>query len=214
MCCYRNWIKEGGDTMAIQLCPDSYSSMSIPRAGRTGGGIALVHKSNITLENKTTYNYQTMECTDFLLNFENVLVILCVIYRPPNTSTIAFCKDLTDHQERNVTSPGKMIISADITIPTNQERHSDTVLFDETLDSLNLRNQVDFAAHHLNNSLYDVTTIQDEPIVDTVVQGDLFSDQYWVYFNITNSTSTHQVKEIAYRKTKLISPDTFAYDIS
>ena len=33
------WIKEGGDTMAIQLCPDGYSSMSIPRAGRTGGAL-------------------------------------------------------------------------------------------------------------------------------------------------------------------------------
>ena len=73
------WIKEGDDTTVIQLHPVSYSSMSIPRAGRTGGGIALVHKSDITLKSKTNYNYQTMECTDFLLNFENVLVNLCVI---------------------------------------------------------------------------------------------------------------------------------------
>ena len=188
--------------------------MSIPRAGRTGRGIALVHKSDITLKSKTTYNYQSMECTDFLLNFENVLVNLCVIYGPPNTSIIAFCKDLTDHQERNVTSPGKMIIVGDINIPTNQERHQDTVLFKETLDGLNLRNQVDFATHCLDNSLDAVITIQDDPIVNTVVLGDLFSDHYWVYFNITNSASIHQVKENAYRKTKLISSDTFAYDIS
>ena len=72
------------------------------------------------------YNYQTMECTDFLLNYENVFVNLYVIYMPLNTSIVAFCKDLTDHQERNVTSPGKMIIVGDINIPTNQERHPDT----------------------------------------------------------------------------------------
>ena len=53
------WIKEGDDMMAIQLCPDGYSSMSIPTAGRIGGGIALVHKLDITLKSKTTYNYQT-----------------------------------------------------------------------------------------------------------------------------------------------------------
>ena len=70
------WIKEGDNTMTIQLCPDSYSSVSIPRAGRIGGGIAIVHKSDITLRSKTIYNYQTMECTDFLLDFENVLVNL------------------------------------------------------------------------------------------------------------------------------------------
>ena len=107
-----------------------------------------------------------------------------------------------------------MIIVGDINIPTNQERHPDAVLFKETLDGFNLRNRVHFATHHLDNSLDAVITIQDDPIVNTVVQGDLFSIHYWVYFNITNNTSIHQVKEIAYRKTKLLSPDTFAYDIS
>ena len=51
-------------------------------------------------------------------------------------------------------------------------------------------------------------------MVNTVAQDDLFSDHYWVFFNITSSISTYQVKEVAYRKTKLISPDTFACDIS
>ena len=70
-------IKEGDDTMAIQLCPDGYTSMSIPRAGRTGGDIVIVHRLDITLKSKTIYNYQTMKCTDFLLNFETVLVNVC-----------------------------------------------------------------------------------------------------------------------------------------
>ena len=82
------------------------------------------------------------------------------------------------------------------------------------LDSLNLRNQVDFATHHLENSLDAVITTQEDPMVDTVAQDNLFFDHYWVFFNITSSISTYQVKEVAYRKTKLISPDTFAYDIS
>ena len=65
--------------MAVQVYPDGYSFMSIPRAGRIGGGIVLMHKSDITPKSKTSYNYQTMECADFLLNFGNVSVKLCVI---------------------------------------------------------------------------------------------------------------------------------------
>ena len=61
------WMKEGDDTTAMQLCPDGYSSVSILRAGRIGGGIAIVHNSDITLRSKTIYNYQTMECEDFCL---------------------------------------------------------------------------------------------------------------------------------------------------
>ena len=47
------WIKEGDDTTAIQLCPDGYSSVSIPREGRIRAGFAIVHKSAITLRSKS-----------------------------------------------------------------------------------------------------------------------------------------------------------------
>ena len=47
-----------------------------------------------------------------------------------------------------------------------------------------------------------------------MVHGELFSDHYWVFFNISSSINIYQVKEVAYRKTKLISPDTFACDIN
>ena len=65
----------------------------------------------------------------------------------------------------------------------------------------------------LVNSLNAVITSQDDPMVNTVVQGELFSDHHWVFFNITSSIIMYRVEEIAYRKTKLISPDAFA-DIS
>ena len=51
-------------------------------------------------------------------------------------------------------------------------------------------------------------------MVNAVAQGNLFSDHYWVFFNITSSISTYQVKGVAYRKTNQISPDIFAGDIS
>ena len=152
------WIGEGDDTTAIQLCLVGYSSVSIPREGRISAGIAIVHRSDITLRSKSVYNYQTMECADFLLDFQNMLVNLCVIYRPPDTSIVAFCDDLMDYQERNVTSPGKMIIAGDIKIHTNKEQHPDTALFQETLDGLDLRDHVDFATHCFGNSLDAVIT--------------------------------------------------------
>ena len=112
-----------------------------------------------------------MECADFLLDFQNMLVNLCVIYRPPDTSIASFCADLMDYQEKNVTSLGKMIIVVDVNIHTNKEQHPDTALFHETLDGLGLRDHVDFVTHHLGNNLNAVITSQDDPMVNTVVQG-------------------------------------------
>ena len=107
-----------------------------------------MHRLDITLRSKSVYNYETMECADFLLDFQNMLVNLCVIYRPPDTSIAAFCDDLMDYQERKVTSPGKMIIVGDVNIHINKEQHPDTTLFQETLDGDDSRDHIDFATHH------------------------------------------------------------------
>ena len=208
------WIREGDVTTAVQLCPEGYSAVSIPREGKTGGGIGVVYRSDIILKSKSVYNYQSTECADFLLSFQNMSINLCVIYRPPHTSIAAFCNDLTDYCERNITSPGKMVIVGDVNIHTNKELHPDAVLFHETLVGLGLRNHVDFATHHLRNSLDAVMSFQDDSIVNTVAQGKLFSDHHWVLFNISSSSSMHRVDEIAYRKIKFISADAFAGDIS
>ena len=201
-------------TTAVQLCPEGCSAVSVPREGRIGGGITVVYRSDITLKSKSVYNYQSMECADFLLASQNMLVNLCVIYRPPDTCIAAFWDDLTDYCERNITSPGRMVIVRDVNIHTDKEPHPDAVLLCETLGGLGLKNHVDFVTHHLGNSLDAVMSFQDDSIVNTVVQGELFSDHHWVFFNISRSSSMHQVDEIAYRKIKLISTDAFAGDIS
>ena len=51
------WIREGDVTTAIQLCPEGYFAVSIPREGRIGGGIAIVYRLDITLRSKSVYNY-------------------------------------------------------------------------------------------------------------------------------------------------------------
>ena len=74
-----------------------------------------------------------------------------------------------------------MVIVGDVNIHTNKELHPDAVLFHKTLAGLGLKNHVDFETHHLRNSLDAVMSFQDDSIVNTVAQGELFSDHYWVF---------------------------------
>ena len=101
----------------------------------------------------------------------------------------------------------------DVNIHSNKELHPDAVLFHETLGGLSLKDHIDFVTHHLGSRLDAVITFQEDLIVNTVIQGELFSDHHWVFFNISSSTIMYRVEEIAYRKTKLISTDAFADDI-
>ena len=112
-----------------------------------------MYRLDITLKSKSVYNYQTMECADFLLAFQNMSVNLCIIYRPPDTCIVAFCDDLTEYCERNIPSPGRTIIVSDVNIHTNKELHPDAVLFCETLGGLGLKDHINFVAHCLGNSL-------------------------------------------------------------
>ena len=48
------WIREGDVTTAAQLCPEGYSAVSIPREGRSGGGIGVVYRSDITFKKQVS----------------------------------------------------------------------------------------------------------------------------------------------------------------
>ena len=56
------WLKEGDEITPNQLCLNGYSIASVPRVIRTGGGMALIHKLDITLKTKSVYSYTSMEC--------------------------------------------------------------------------------------------------------------------------------------------------------
>ena len=87
-----------------------------------------------------------MECTNFVLSLLNITLNVCVSYRPPTTSVLAFCDEITDYIERNINSNGKILLVWDANIPYNQQDHLDTVLFKDVPDGLNLHN------HWLGNS--------------------------------------------------------------
>ena len=48
------WIREGDVTTAVQLCPEGYLAVTIPREGRIGGCIAIVYRSDITFKEQVS----------------------------------------------------------------------------------------------------------------------------------------------------------------
>ena len=46
------WIKEYDDITPLQLCPNGYKCILIPRKVRSGGGLALIYQDNINLKKR------------------------------------------------------------------------------------------------------------------------------------------------------------------
>ena len=82
------WIKLDDMLTAHQICPIGYKTISIPRTGRTGGGIALVHRTDndIKLDKNNTKSY--MEGATFIYHCSSYTHHLTVVFRPPDTSEV------------------------------------------------------------------------------------------------------------------------------
>ena len=96
--------------------------------GRQGGGIALIHKENYTInDHKVNNNSEYMELSAFDLHIQDQVINLLVIYRYPNTSVISFCNDLADKLGNNIcTLKGDRILTGDFNIHTEDPLDNDT----------------------------------------------------------------------------------------
>ena len=71
-----------------------------------------------------------------------------MFYRWPTTSVTDFCNELVGLLEENITNDkGDIILTGDFNIHMDDTESSDTLTFLDTLDSLDLRNHVDFLTH-------------------------------------------------------------------
>ena len=102
----------------------------------------------------------------------------------------------------------------DLNIHINDPENQDTITFDDTIEGLGLRNQVNFPTHRLQHTLDIIITAEDSSIILDIHQGSLFSDHYIVHYALTTPSKLMELKRISYRKTKDISMDHLKNEIS
>ena len=208
------WIKKKDDITPLQLCPSGYKCISIPRKVRSGGGLALIYWDNINLKIEKEYSFNTMECTDFSIKLPSKTIHLWLIYRPPDGSVLQFCQELTTYLEQNINTTGDTLLMGDLNIHANDPENQDTITFEDTIESLGLRNQVSFPTHRLQNALGIIIAAEDSSIILDTHQGSLFSDNYIVHYTLTTPSILTELKRISYRKTKDISIDHLKNEIN
>ena len=87
------WIKRDDTSTESQICPPGYKAISVLRSNKQGGGIVIVYKDCITIWRSNTYDYPSMECTDFVASQPGLSLNMAVIYRPPDKSVLSFAND-------------------------------------------------------------------------------------------------------------------------
>ena len=95
------WLcEQDKNFLTIHSCLTGYKTIYTPQLDCRGGGIGLIYRNSINISLNSTYNFQSMECTDFKINLDRTPYLLTIVYRPPNTSVLQFAMELAEMWNR------------------------------------------------------------------------------------------------------------------
>ena len=80
------WLKLDDMLTAHWICPIGYKAISIPKTGRTGGGIALVCRADNDIKLDKNHTKANMEGATFKYHCPPYTHHLTAVYRTPDTS--------------------------------------------------------------------------------------------------------------------------------
>ena len=148
------------------------------------------------------------------IKFRNKTFNLYIIYRYPNSSVLQFTETLANIIERNILfDHGKLILTGDFNIHIDKPNLSDTVLFNDLLESFNLANKVAFSTH-LSQHKIDLMLFETQStIVSGIRQGHLFCDHYFIHADLCIKTTRPNAKFVSYRKLKNICDNDLVEDL-
>ena len=148
------WIRLDDTITSTWLCPPNYDIISIPRKDCIGGGLALMYNKRLNTKLKSSYSFNTVECSDFILeNRNDRTIVLCLLYRPPSSNVTYFMGKPVDYIECNIRDNREIIFMGDFNIHLNKAKYHDTISFSEFLDSFGLCNRVTYHTHSLKTPL-------------------------------------------------------------
>ena len=214
-----SWISGDQAAVRVECTPPGYGFADHPRIRRSGGGIAVIYRSTLSLVSITAGERTSFEFAEYLVSSGTDKFRLVVVYRTPysrvhpiNVST--FIEEFADYMESTILTPEPLLITGDINIHVDIPNDPDALKFLDLLDSLGLVQHVKTPTHRFGHTLDLIITREVNALVETTPISDCYlSDHCTVLCNLTLRKPMLSVKEISYRKIKAIDINAFKEDL-
>ena len=125
------------------------------------------------------------------VKFRNKTLNLDIIYRHPNSSVLPFIESLANLLEENILSDHEeLIITGDFNIHMDKPHLSDTILFNNFLDTFNLTNKLTFSTH-LSPHIIDLMLVENQSMIVngiTLTSRHLFLDHHFIHAELCITT--------------------------
>ena len=184
-----------------------YDTLSQPQSGgRQGGGVDLVYNSSIEVHN-ITQGYQQGG-----FEYMNVHVIF-------RNKTFTLFTDILIQVSYNSSNLWQFFwkkifyLTGDFNIQMDKPHLSDTILFNDFLDTFNLTNKVMFSTH-LSQHIIDLMLVKNQSMIGSgMKQGYLFSDHHFIHAELSITIPKPRERLVSYRKLKNICDTELAEDL-
>jgi hypothetical protein len=217
------WLGRDGRDRIVegQVCPPGYSILHVPRSHGKGGGVAVLYKSSLRVEQVACKVFDSFEHIKVKISpTDRKVFLLSVIYRPPpnnknGLSTLQFFEEFSNYLDAMILGHEELLICGDFNFHFGKVNDKEASTFTDLLSSYGLQQHVTVPTHTKGHVLDLIITRSsvDSFLNDTTVTDMLISDHFWVHCNIACSRPDNICKKVKYRKIRAINIDSFCDDI-
>ena len=156
------FLRDGDNAKLVEINDYGWSILSDPRKYRTGGGIAMLYKSSITLKsnNKVT-KYKSFQVMESLLKADTEMVKLVNVYRPGYTKKARFTdcdflKEFEDYLKTLSTKTGTRLIAGDFNFHVERPGDRYAKMFLDLLNNYQLQQYAPLVPTHEEGGTLDL----------------------------------------------------------
>ena len=153
------WLKDKDTASIADICQSGYSFKSFPRpSNRMGGGTGVMFNSSLNVSLSRGRDMQSFEYSEWNFSIAHRSVKLIVVYHPPYSVAHPilpgrFFDEFSNYLETIVLSPEILLISGDFNFHLDDMANTNTMKFNEILETFGLKQHVSKPTHSLNHIL-------------------------------------------------------------
>ena len=198
----------------LEIVEEGYGFNEIHRCKRRGGGLALLHKTNLKVKRLSQCMSPSVESAVWKVTSLQMSLHIVGVYRPPDKSIPDFLDLFTEYITDLIAEYENIVLVGDFNIHINDEDNLNAVIFLDTMTALGLHQYVNGSMHHSGNCLDLVFTEELSRMkVKKCLISDYLLDHAVVLCGLTIPKQDQIRKQIKYRNINGINIDEFANDL-
>ena len=197
-----------------EIVKEGYGFNEIHQCNRRGGGLALLHKTNLKVKRLNQCMSPSIELAVWKVTSLQMSLHIVGVYCPPDKSIPDFLDLFTEYIADLIAEYENIVLVGDFNIHINDNENPNAVMFLDTMTALGFHQYVNGPMHHSGNCLNLVFTEELSRMkVKKCLISDYLSDHAVVLCELTIPKQDQIRKRIKYRNINGIDIDDFANDL-